>query len=300
MVPVTAASGLLTGAASALLILATSCVSPPSGSDWVQAFGYAPTDIHSIELGDFGYPYVPVHVASTRLMLPFDTGNMVGVSVSSELFDQMGLVADGSWNRRNSAGELVGRLRVAEAVDVSFLGRDVGPTRVYELEHPSLAGLAGPTLLGRGHFTLDYGSRRMGVGLASLPDSVPGFRRIPLVRSERHPMLVLVRGTIEGRAVLIECDTGKSRTVVNPALASELALERGPRGVAIESLRIGDLSFAVPSAKEVDQTGIDPGLAEPILGGIGSDILSRFVWTVDYDGGALWIPSGPSLRSSGK
>jgi len=46
----------------------------------------------------------------------------------------------------------------------------------------------------------------------------------------------------------------------------------------------------VPNAKEVDQTAIDPALPEPILAGVGSDILSRFVWTVDYETGVLWIP----------
>ena len=91
-------------------------------------------------------------------------------------------------------------------------------------------------------------------------------------------------------SVLIELDTGKSRTVINPQLASELGLKRGTRGVEIRALRLGDLSFRVPSAKEVDQTGIDPSLPESILVGVGSDILSRFVWTVDYETGAVWLP----------
>ena len=49
----------------------------------------------------------------------------------------------------------------------------------------------------------------------------------------------------------------------------------------------------VPSAKEVDQTAIDPSLPEPIVAGLGSDVLSRFVWTVDYEAGVLWIPAAP-------
>ena len=36
-------------------------------------------------------------------------------------------------------------------------------------------------------------------------------------------------------------------------------------------------------------TELDPTLAEPILVGVGSDLLSRFVWTVDYRRGALWL-----------
>jgi hypothetical protein len=130
----------------------------------------------------------------------------------------------------------------------------------------------------------------MALSRAALPDSVPGFRSIPMVRSSRHPLLILVYGAIDGRSVLIELDTGKSRTVINPALASELRLRRNPRGVTIENLRIGDLYFEVPCAKEVDQKGIDPTLEEPILVGMGSDLLSLFVWTVDYEKGVLWIP----------
>jgi len=280
-------------AAAAALTLAAGipgCAAPAPAPDWVHAFRYGEAALHPVRIGEFGYPYVEVQIADTSLWLPFDTGNTVGLTVSTALFDRLGLTADGSHHRVSSAGDTIATLRVAEGVSVSTLGRDVGPTRVYEFEHPSLDGLAGPVLMGGGHFTLDYATRRIGVGAGPLPDSVRGFRRLPLIRSTRHPTLILVRGTVEGREVLIELDTGKSRTVVNPGLAAELGLRRDARGVAIDHLGIGDIRFEVPSAKEVDQRAIDTSLPEPILAGIGSDILSRFVWTVDYEAGVLWIP----------
>ena len=285
------ANRVLGGLALTLVPLIPGCTSPAAEPDWVRLFEYAPEDVHSVEVGEFGYPYVAVEIAGTHLMLPFDTGNMVGVSVSSELFNQTGLTEDSTHDQLNSAGETVASLRVADAVNTTVLGRDLGPTRVFEVDFPRLPGLMGPVVVGGGHFTLDYESRRIALGNAKLPDAVPGFRQLPLVRSSRHPMLILVQGAIEGRNVLLELDTGKSRTVINPALATDLALKRGPRGVAIGNLRIGDLLFEVPSAKEVDQTAIDPALPEPILAGVGSDILSRFVWTVDYEAGRLWIPA---------
>jgi len=285
---------LLCGSALLLSAAVPGCRSPAPGADWVAAFGYAEAEVHPVAILEFGCPGVPVRIGSTRLVLPFDTGNMVGLSVSSERFDQLGLEAGARYDRVDSAGEPIATLRVADAVEVSVLGQDLGPTPVYELDHPSLPGLAGPLLLEGGHFTLDYGSRRIGVGHGPLPDSIAGFESVPLVRSSRHPRLILVRGTIEGRAALFELDTGKSRTVLHPDLAAELSLERGPRGVAIHDLRIGSLSFEVPSAKEVDQSAIDPSLPEPILAGVGSDLLSRFVWTVDYDAGLLWIPGPPA------
>lgn len=280
------ANNTATGALALVLLLGCSAPDPR----WPQTFGYSPEEVHGIEIGQFGYPYVPVAVDDATLMLPFDTGNMVGVSLSSANFDKSGLTTVETYVRRNSAGEVVATLRVGEARDVAVLGRAFGPRPIYELDHPTLEGLVGPSVLGGGHFTMDYGTRRIGVADRPLPETIPGYRSVPLVRSSRHPTLILVHGSIEGRRVLFELDTGKSRTVVNPGLAVELGLERGSRGVRIEALQMGELSFRLPSAKEVDQTAIDPGLPEPILAGVGSDILSRFVWTVDYGAGVLWIP----------
>jgi hypothetical protein len=277
---------------STLLLFATAGCRPAERDlEWIRAFGYQADEVISVEIGEFGYPYVAVNIAGSPLMLAFDTGNMVGVSIASGLFDQLGLSSDGSWTLLDSSGEIVRSYRVAEAVEVATLGRYLGATPVYELDHPTISGLVGPTVLGGGRFTLDYRSGRMAMSMSSPPDTVTGYHQIPLVRSNRHPTLILIHGTIEGRTILLQLDTGKSRTVINPVLASDLELEQDSRGVSIQNLRIGDLLFRVRSAKKVDQTGIDPGLPDQILVGIGSDILSRFVWTVDYDAGVLWIPA---------
>lgn len=275
------------------LALVSGCSPSPSSAGWQEAFGYAPSQVHEVEIGAFGCPVAPVSVDGRTFGLPFDTGNMVGLSLSTALYDELAPEPSGSYVRRNSAGEDVGTLRVGRARGVTFLGRDLGSLPVHELAHPDLPGLAGPILLGGGRFTLDYGARRLAVGGASPSGDVAGFRRLPLVRSGRHAMLILVRGSVEGREVLVEIDTGKSRSVVSPVLAEELGLRRVEGGVRVERFGLGDLSFRVPSAKEVAQTAIDPDLPEPILAGVGSDILSRFPWTVDYEAGALWLPETP-------
>lgn len=279
--------------AGILIPAAAACVSGLRAANaepgWVAAFGYAPTEVHPIDVEKPGYPYVAVRIGAHRLKLLFDTGNMVGVSLSSPLFDELELATDGVYDRLDSAGGLIARLRQANAVPVSMLDMEPQPIRVYELDDPGQPGLVGPILMGAGHFTLDCASRHMALGVAPLPEEVPGFHWIPLVRSKRHPMLILVRGSIGDRRVLIELDTGKSRTVINPDLASELGLESTTRGVVIGNLGIGDRSFEHVSARKVDQSGIDAALSEPILAGVGSDILSRFVWTVDYESNRLWI-----------
>jgi len=150
--------------------------------------------------------------------------------------------------------------------------------------------LVGPGFLKDVRFTLDYESRRMAISNTPLPESIPGYRAIPLVRSARHPALILVKGSIHGREILLELDTGKSRSVIHPGLAAELKLNPSSGGFRIGDLRVGDLSFDLPDAKPVDQSAIDPALPEPIMAGIGSDLLSQFVWTVDYAAGILWVP----------
>ena len=261
--------------------------------DWPEVFGYAPSEVATIEIGDYGFPFIPVTIGDVAVKLPFDTGNMVGVSVNEELYDGLELTTLRTYDRLDGAGRRVGTLRVGEARQVVALGRDVGRKTIYEIDDETLPGLFGPADLGASHFTLDYRTRRLAAGSSRLPREIPGYRAVPLVRSERNPTLILVRGSVAGREIVIELDTGKSRTVVNPDLAAELGLEPARHGVRIDSLRIGELTFAVPSAKEVDQTDIDAGLPDPILAGVGSDILSRFVWTVDYASGTLWMPAGP-------
>jgi len=265
-------------------------ISPARIEHWVEPFGYTDEEMVSIEVAEFGYPWMVVIIGDRALKLPFDTGNMVGLSLSTEEFDKLGLEAIDHYVRRSSDGQVSARLRVGEASSVIFPDPEPRAARIFELDHPSLPGLVGPDIFGKGHFTLDYRSGKLAASHRALPEKIPGFRTVPLVRSHRHPALILVHGSIEGRDVVIELDTGKSRTVINPTLAAELSLEKNSRGVAIENLRIGDLCFSIPSAKEVDQSGIDPDLHDPILAGIGSDLLSRFTWTVDYDKGVLWIP----------
>ena len=273
------------------LTLQLGCSRSSDDSDWPNTFGYSPSEIVAVEIDSFGFPNIPVTIGDDEVWLPFDTGNMVGVSLSTALFDELGLDTVRTYNRVNGAGELVATLRVSEGRPVQVTGKTVGRKEIHEFDHSTLPGLFGPADLETGHFTLDYSTRRLAAGSTPLPRVIHGYSSVPMVRSERFPALILVQGTIEGHSVVMELDTGKSRTVVNPGLVSELDLKPTASGVRVESIQIGNLSYSVRSAKEVDQTAIDTGSRESIMVGVGSDILSQFVWTVDYETGVLWLPS---------
>ena len=69
------------------------------------------------------------------------------------------------------------------------------------------------------------------------------------------------------------------------------SIDVGEFGFPYLTARIGDTPLPLAFDTGKNRAGIDPDLPEPILVGVGSDILSRFVWTVDYEAGVLWIPA---------
>lgn len=132
-------------AAAARAIACSSRDEPPS---WRETFGYSAQEVHQMETGEFGYPQIPVTIDDAEYMLPFDTGNMIGISPSSAHFSRSGLATADTYNRLNSAGRIVAALRVGQAREVSVLGRSLGPQRIYEFSHPTLPGLIGPDFVG--------------------------------------------------------------------------------------------------------------------------------------------------------
>jgi hypothetical protein len=108
-------------------------------------------------------------------------------------------------------------------VPASVFGVELDSVSIFEFSHERLPGLVGPDMIPGTRFTLDYGSGRLGAdGGTSAPAG--GFESIPLVRSPEHPRLILIRGRVQGREVLIEVDTGKSRTTIDRELVEALGL----------------------------------------------------------------------------
>jgi len=269
---------------------------------WVAALGYREAELIEVRTGPLGMPLVQVEVASTPRWLLFDTGDMVGVSLTTGELASQELPVDSTWRRLDSDGRVLGEFRRLRSPSVRAFGRELGPLPVYEMDELVVPGLIGPDLLPGSRFTLDY---RAGVlAVTDTPLDVPpqGFDVLRLVRSRRHPRLILAYCRIGNREVLTEFDTGKSRTVIAPDLARELGLVADERGVRIDSLGVGSATFAIPSAKLVPLADIDRSLPAPIELSVGSDVMSELLITVDYATGRMLIadtrrpysPPGPA------
>ncbi|MBI3586436.1 MAG: retropepsin-like domain-containing protein [Ignavibacteriales bacterium] len=254
---------------------------------WVAQLGYRSDEVFPIRRGDFGYPFLQVSIGDSTYWLPFDTGNMVGLTLVTSLLDQLQLPELGRWNSFDSDGRVIGSYRKVRAPVVQVLGRTLVDQMIFEFSDATLLGLVGPDMLPGSRFTLDYRAEILAITQSAHQDVPPGFAVLPLTRSSRHPRLILSTGRVNGHPVLIEFDTGASRCNIDPTLVQELHLPMSGNGVRIDSLSIGPFVFTVPSARVNPKAGIDPSLNPPILLAVGSDILKHLILTVDYTRGQL-------------
>jgi predicted aspartyl protease len=256
---------------------------------WVSQLGYRADEVFTARRGRLGMPFVEVTIGESTQRWLFDTGNMVGLTLATNVLDQLNLPEIGRWDRLDSDGRVIGAYRRVQAPRVHLLGRILSDQTIFEFSDTDLVGLVGPDALPGTRFTLDYQAEVLAVASSPVGIPPPGFIVLPLTRSSRHPQLILATGRVNGRPALIEFDTGASRTNIDPQLVRDLALPAAPDGVRIDSLDIGSLIFAVPSAKVVPKSNIDPTLTPPIQLSVGSDILAQIILTVDYAGGQLLV-----------
>lgn len=277
---------LLAAVATSFLTAAGAVAQQPS---WVAQLGYRPDEVFAVRRGYLGMPFVEVAIGDSTYWLLFDTGNMVGLTLATPLLDQLRLPESGRWNSVGSDGRVISSYRRVQAPVVRVLGRTLADQVIFEFSDAALPGLVGPDALPGTRFTLDYRAGILAVTSSPLQGVPPGFAALSLTRSSRHPRLILAVGRVNGRPVLIEFDTGASRTNIDPALVQELSLPAAVNGVRIDSLAIGPLVFSVPSARVNAKTGIEPTLSPPIQLAVGSDILAQLILMVDYSRGQLLL-----------
>ncbi|MCP4662671.1 MAG: hypothetical protein GY856_45330 [bacterium] len=256
---------------------------PADTPSWCKTLGYGPNEIHRVRTGKFGYAYVRVLVNGREVELPFDTGNMTGLGVSPEIAERSRLEEAGETTHYHASGQVAGSYKVFKVREFVAFGRTWNDQLADEEWRPGLDGLLGPRYVNGGRFTLDAERGILAVSSSPFPDEAPGTR-IPMVRSPAPDLeeLILIPGSVNGVEVLVELDTGKSRCVVDPELAKSLHLPEARNGYRFDEIRLGPFTFSVPSAKESNLRGISEGLSRPVLVGVGIDLLSQLLFSVDY------------------
>lgn len=250
--------------------------------DWQKELEYEPSEIFSIKVGRYGYPYVQVIINGQELEMAFDTGNMSGLLMAPETVRQLSLSSIGESTHYDSSGEVIGTSRVFRVPELVVFGKVWAKEQAHEHVGSGLVGLIGPRYVYGKRFTLDYKNKIIAVSESPSPRIEQENIIFPLFRSKDNTGMIVIRGEVNGYPVLIQIDTGKSRTCVDPVLVEKMNLPEAARGYRIDKIQLGPHSFKVTSAKKVSFRGISGDLPEPILLGIGSDILSQVVLSVDY------------------
>ncbi|NIM97106.1 MAG: hypothetical protein GTO24_03155, partial [candidate division Zixibacteria bacterium] len=199
-----------------------------------------------------------------------------------ETASQLSLSSVGESTHYDSSGEVIGTSRVFRVPELVVFGKVWVKEQAHEHAGSGLVGLIGPRYVYGKRFTLDYRNKIIAVSELPFPRIEAGDITFPLIQSKEHKGMIIIGGEVNGHQVLIQIDTGKSRTCVDPALVKKIDLPEVKRGYRIDKIQLGQYSFKVTSAKKVSFRGISGDLPEPILLGIGSDILSQVVLSVDY------------------
>jgi predicted aspartyl protease len=261
---------------------AVSCREPQKRLHWQEELEYRPNEIFPIKIGKYGYPYVQVIINDQELEMAFDTGNMSGLLVAPEAADRLSLCSVGESQHYDSSGEVIGTFRVFKVPKLKVFDKVWIEERAHEHTGSGLIGLIGPRYVYGKRFTLDYQNEVIAVSESPLPRVERENSIFPLIQSESLKGLIVIKGLVNGEQVLIEIDTGKSRTCVDSALIKKIDLPEVEGGYRIDEIQLGPYSFKVASAKKVSFRGMSDDFAEPILFGVGSDLLSQVVLSVDY------------------
>jgi hypothetical protein len=135
--------------------------------------------------------------------------------------------------------------------------------------------------------TLDYRSRRVGVTASPLPEKLDRKRYLSVglvepPKSQGH--ILYARARVNGREAIVYFDTGYNVSFIDPAFAEGLArVERPGKFKAFcerVPMELGGHTFILDDLRE-SRVRRGAGFDLPVALALGSDVLSRFIVTID-------------------
>lgn len=249
---------------------------------WQGRYNYNTDEVYNMEIDEYGLPHINVKVNNEDLSMIFDTGNLNGIMIELDKARQLRLTRVDSWDGSNYLEGASGKYSVFLASRISLLGKTWTNQRAYESKHDGYDGSIGPIYISKERVTLDYKNKLIGSG-----DSKDDFDKrdasiMEIIKSDKYKGLIVVKGKVNGYEALIQINTGKNNTSIDPRLVQQLNLTSTNEGYVIDTITLGNYEFSVPNASKINLKPLDNGFEKPVLLCVGSDILSRVVMTIDY------------------
>lgn len=261
-----------------------------SGTDpvrWGKVHQYEVDETAPIKMGPNHFPLVRGKINNRKVDVFFDTGNFFGIQIGPALARALKLEPSGGV-RKNYASD--GTYRYSQkgyAVESFTVFRtEFKKIEMFEMTDDTFEASVGIRDLLAGRFTIDYKNGLMGI--SGRPFEMKGDEtdEFPLIGNEALRGMIVIEGRVNGIETLVQIDTGKSRTTIDEDLIVPAGLKENNslfrRGYRVDLITLGKKRFSVACAKVANFEAISEGYPNPILVGIGADILSRIVLTVDY------------------
>ncbi len=260
-------------------------------TDWRADLQYNTGEIHPLTMSPTGCPQLGVRLNGRPFQLVFDFGCGQGFQVTTAIKDRLDCQVLEDTHTYHADGRVRGtvqRIRV-DSLEVCGARHDaqegtltnwrIFSSRPYE-------GLIGLEYFVGHRFTLDYRRHKLGLTKKPFPPALRGSKDYVVIEMPEppgwHKYGVYVPGRVNGVDCTIHMDTGSSHTMIDPTLLVAAATpEKGDAKSPVKVLvSIGGVEFRIEDFR-VAEIKHPSEYQHPVRMGIGSDLLRRFVITVD-------------------
>jgi len=268
-------------------VLCQGCQSAIDPVQWGKDHHYGVDETVPIKMSRHNFPLVPGKINTKDVNIFFDTGNFFGLQIGPGLARTLKLKPSGN-ERKNYASD--GTYRYSQkgycVESLSVFRTAFKNIEMFEMTDDTFEASVGVQDLGEERFTLDYKNHLMGMSRRPFDEEGIDINEFPLIGNETLRGMIVIEGQVNGIETLFQIDTGKSRTTIDEGLIVRAGLREShslfQQGYKVDLITLGKKSFSVECAKVANFKAISQGYPKPILVGIGADILSRIVLTVDY------------------
>ena len=301
--------------AFALLLLGQGSAQNPAGGSppaWLAEYGYQTQEVAGFEFGAAGVPQVPIVTAKIDgqpLLLIFDTGTNGYAALDPVVIARSKLPVKSWTTWLDSSGKAVAKVPNAVAGSLEFGSIHLADVEVTGLGPESImgkregfVGTLGWWSLRDYRVTLDYARHTLALSRRPLP---PGVRSCAtryvahFVSPSDLDGLVLVEGEVDGKAIYVQLDTGKSSTEVDPRLQALRHYKEERAGYLLEGIHVGPFEVRSRSGRVFSGfAGFEKGLDKPVYVGLGSDFLQNYLVTIDYPERLLVLEEKPCQPSA--
>jgi hypothetical protein len=266
---------------------------PTSLRQWPQDLGYGETQLYPLTLGPTGCPLVDVDISGVMVPVILDSGTAEGFSITNNA-PPIPHHVEGRVEALNADGSHRGETFRIRVETMSVLGEVfknvLGDMPDWQMDSSvPFDGSVGLDFFLKRRLTLDYRSKKVGTTSLPLPDKLDPKRYLSLDLVEPPPNLsqghtLYVRGRVNGRDAIIYLDTGTNVSFINPAFAEGLTRVERPGKFKVfreqVPIKLGGHTLILDDLRE-SEVRRGTGFDLPVALFLGSDVLSRFIVTID-------------------